>query len=397
MQNLWTEFDDEQPLSESVGRAQKHTISQHRRPTEQAVLSTLREWLLHDFIAPYCRSLAATRIFRRCYWIDGLGGKHILQLTLSISQALAKESKPIALHSIVLEAKNSRRKEPNAGKSISLPRESGVAHASWHEAASTLLQALDQSAAIFLLNPFGSSTPFSIEDLTPLYQRTAPTELFLFISHKQVETLLLPLLDTSVGASAFTALLRSDRWKSLLADSTEIEHTIDGLIKAFLVSIQQQHFLTVQRIPLLMHTAPAIVEPVPYTLIFATRRQDSLVHMNDAICAYRRRLQEQSLEGVLTEEWFAAQQRERFAGEIQQLHQRILHQGRTQRQRRWPDLRQQVLVANFGQFTLHDYDLVIQKMLQSGEVRCEWRQKPVENPDHEDSRIPGNEDTLLWK
>ena len=397
MQNLWSEFDDEQPLSESAGRAQKHTISQRRRPTEQAVLSILREWLLHDFIAPYCRSLAATRIFRRCYWIDGLGGKHLLQLTLSISQALANESKPIALYSILLEAKNSRRKETNADKSITLPQESGVVHASWPEAASMLLQTLDQSAAIFLLNPFGSSTPFSIEDLTPLYQRTAPTELFLLISHKQVETLLLPLLDTSTGASAFTALLRSDRWKSLLADSTEIEHTIDGLINAFLVSLRQQHFLTVQRIPLLMHTAPTIVEPVPYNLIFATRRQDSLVHMNDAICAYRRRLQEQSLEGVLTEEWFAAQQRERFAGEIQQLRQRILHQGRTQRQRRWPDLRQQVLVANFGQFTQHDYDQVIQNLLQSGEVRCEWRQKPAENPDHDDSRIPGNEDTLLWK
>jgi hypothetical protein len=396
MQNLWSDFDDEQQLSESAGRAQKHTVSQRRRPTEQAVLSILREWLLHDFIAPYCRSLAGTRIFRRCYWIDGLGGKHMLQLTLSISQALANESKPIALHSILLDAKNSRRKEANADKSITLPQEGGVVHANWPEAASTLLQALDQSAAIFLLNPFGSSTPFSIEDLTPLYQRTAPTELFLFISHKQAETFLLPYLDTSVGASAFTALLRSDRWKSLLAGSTAIEQTIDGLINAFLVSLRQQHFLTVQRIPLVMHTAPTIVEPVPYSLIFATRRQDSLVHMNDAICAYRRRLQEQSFEGVLTEEWFAAQQRERFAGEIQQLHQRILDQGRTQRQRRWPDLRQQMLVANFGQFTQQDYDLVIQKLLQSGDVRCEWRQKRIENPGHEESRVPGHEDLLIW-
>ncbi len=397
MQNLWSEFDDEQQLSESAGRAQKHVISQRRHPTEQAVLSILREWLLHDFIAPYCRSLAATRIFRRCYWIDGLGGKHMLQLTLSISQALATESKPIALYSIMLEAKNSRRKEASADKSITFPQEGGVVHASWPEAASTLLQALDQSAAIFLLNPFSSTTPFTIEDLTPLYQRTAPTELLLFISHKQVETLLLPYLDTSAGASVFTALLRSDRWKSLLAGSTEIEQRIDGLINAFLFSMQKQHFLTVQRIPLLMHTAPTIVEPVPYTLIFSTRRQDSLVHMNDAICAYRRRLQEQSLEGVLTEEWFAAQQRERFAGEIQQLHQRILHQGRTQRQRRWPDLRQQMLVANFGQFTQQDYDLVIQKLLQSGEVRCEWRKKPSDNPDLEASHIPGNEDTFIWK
>lgn len=397
MQNLWSEFDDEHPLSESAGRAQKHTISHRRRLTEQAILSSLREWLLHDYIVPYCRSLAATRIFRRCYWIDGLGGKPMMQPILSISQALAEDSKPIALLSILLETKNSRRKEAAIGKIITLPKESGVVHASWQEAAPTLLQAIDQSAAIFSLNPFVSSTPFSFEDLAALYQRTVPTELCLLISHKQVETLLLPLLDTPEGASAFTSLLRSDRWKSQLTESTAVEHKIDGLISALLVSMQQQHFLTVQRIPLFMQTAPTIVEAVSYTLIFATRRQDSLLHMNDAICANRRRLQEQSLEGVLTEEWFAAQQRDRLAEELQQLHRRILHQGRTQRQRRWPDLRQQVLVTNFGQFTLNDYDLVIQKLLQSGEVRCEWRQKPVVNPGHEESQVPGNEDLLLWK
>ena len=119
--------------------------------------------------------------------------------------------------------------------------------------------------------------------------------------------------------------------------------------------------------------------------------------MNDAVCMYRRRLHEQSLQGVLTEDWFAAQQRERLAEEIQQLYQRILRQGRAQRQRRWPELRQQILIANFGQFTLHDYDQVIYKLLQNGEVRCEWRQQPAQNPEIRDSRIPGNEDILLWK
>lgn len=396
MQNLWPEFNDEQPLSESAGRAQKQTISQRRRPTEQAVLSTLREWLLHDYIVPYCRSLAATRIFRHCYWVDGLGGNPVLQPALAISQALAQENKPISLHYIALESKSSKRKEANAGKSITLPKEHGVVRASWQETSSTLLQAIDQSAAIFLLNPFGNPGPFSIEDLAPLYQRTAPTELCLLIAHKQVETRLLPLLYTPAGASAFTALLHSDRWKALLTDNADMEQLIHGLSGAFLASIQRQHFLTVQRISLHMQTAPAVVEPVPYTLLFATRRQDSLIGMNDAVCLYRRRLQEQSLQGVLTEEWFAAQQRDRLAEEVQQLHQRILHLGHTQRQRRWPDLRQQVLVANFGQFTLSDYDQVIQKLLQSGEVRCEWRQKAVEHSTSEKRCIPGNDDLLLW-
>ncbi|HEX6108024.1 MAG TPA: hypothetical protein VFZ02_01330, partial [Ktedonobacteraceae bacterium] len=125
MQNLWPEFETEQLLSESAGRAQKQTASQRRRPTEQVVLSTVREWLLHEYIVPYCRSLAATRIFRRCYWIDGLGGNHILQPALSTSQELAKENKPISLHYIALKSKSSKRKEANTARNITLPKESG--------------------------------------------------------------------------------------------------------------------------------------------------------------------------------------------------------------------------------------------------------------------------------
>ena len=392
MQNLWPEFDNQQPLSEAAQRAH-----QRRRTTEQAVLSSLRDWLLHDYIVPYCRSLAATRIFRRCYWIDGLGGSPILQPLISISQALAKESKPITLLSILLESKGSKRKEANAERSITLPKESGVVHTSWLEAAPTLLQAIDQSAAIFLLNPFAGSAPFSFEGLAPLYQRTAPTELCLLISHRQIESRLLPFLRTPTGASAFTAFLHSDRWKALLANDAGIDHVVDGLIEAFLISIQQQHYLSVQRVALLMQTGPAVVETVPYTLIFATRRQDSLISMNGAVCMYRRHMHEQSHQGVLTEDWFAAQQRERLAEEMQQLYQRVLRQGRAQRQRRWPDLRQQMLIANFGQFTLYDYDQVIYTLLQNGEVRCEWRQQPSQNPEIGDQRIPGNEDILVWK
>ena len=396
MQNLWPEFDNEQVQSASAGRAQKQSAFQRRRPTEQVVLSTLREWLLHEYVVPYCRSLAATRIFRRCYWIDGLGGNHILQPALSTSQELAKENRSIDLHYVALESKSNKRKEASTGGNITLPKESGSMRASWPDAAPSLLQAIDQSAAIFSPNPFASSTPFNFEDLSPLYQRTAPTELCLLISQKQIESRLIPFLRTPNGASSFTSLLRSDRWKSLLADNSEMKHLVDGLTGAFFDSMQQQHFLTVQRIPLLMHTAPAVVEPVPYTLIFATRRQDSLFIMNDAICIYHRRMHEQSLEGVLSEAWYAAQQSDRLAEEMQQLYQRVLQQGHAQRQRRWPDLRQQALLTNFGQFTLHDYDNVIQKLLQSGEVRCEWRQRPIENPQSEKQRIPGNEDLLLW-
>src|SRR5438477_8176307 len=116
MQNLWPEFDNEHLLTESAGRAQKQSASLRRRPTEQLVLSTLREWLLYDYIVPYCRSLAATRIFRRCYWIDGLGSSHVLQQALSTSQELVNENRSIFLHYVELESKNNKRKAASAGE-----------------------------------------------------------------------------------------------------------------------------------------------------------------------------------------------------------------------------------------------------------------------------------------
>ena len=391
MLNLWAEFDNELSPADSAGRVQ-HPLPPRRRPTEQAILSSLRDWLLHDYIVPYARSLAATRIFRRCYWIDGLGGNPNLQPLGSIAQSLAKETKPITLRVLALEARSSKRKEPKTEHNISMPKDSGTLRASWPEAAPALLQAIDQSAAIFLLNPFASSTPFSYEDLSSLYQRTAPTELCMLISYKQIEARLLPFLRTSDGASAFTALLRSDRWKALLTTDA----AVDGLIDAFLASIQQ-HFLSAQRIALSMQAGRALVAPVPYTLLFATRRQDSLACMNDAVCLHRRSLYEASHRGVLTEEWFMTQQREQHAEEMQHLYQRILAQGRVQRSRRWPDLRQQLLIAQFGQFTVQDYDEIICKLLQNREVRCEWRRQSLAGPENEEHRIPGNDDILLWK
>ena len=160
------------------------------------------------------------------------------------------------------------------------------------------------------------------------------------------------------------------------------------------VTSMQQHFLWVQRIAFQLQVRPAVVETAPYTLIFATRSKDSLATMNDAVCLYHRRLALQSHRGLLGEEWFATQEQEHLAGEIQQLCQRTLQLGQIQRPRRWPDLRQQLLLANFGRFTLDEYDEVIGTLSRQGNVRFEWKRRPAED---EERRVPGNEDTLLWK
>ncbi|SRR6266487_6367298 len=408
--NLWTEFDNARHPPDAIGH-----MPRSRRLTERALLASLREWLLHDYAVAYCRSLAATRIFRRCYWIDGLGvdsrapadedsaGRNgserkkaasvppALQPIVSLSQLLAQEDKPIALHGLLLGT--SKRKDAKSGQPVALPKGSGIVKTSWQEVAAALLKEIGQAPAIFLLNPFGPAL-FSYEDLAPLYQRTVPTELCLLAPHKQLEMHLRAARRNTAQAAQLTGVLRTDRWKTLPDGEEELTQALDGLLDLLTTSMQRYFPLPVQRIGLPMQVRPAVVEEVPYTLIFATRRQDSVISMNDAVCLYRRRINARSRQGVLGEEWFATQEQQRLSAEQQQLYQHALQQGRAQRARRWPDLRQQLLLAQFGQFTLQEYDTVMQQLLTNGEVRCERRTRNVEG---EEVRVPGNNDTLLWR
>lgn len=440
----------------------KRTLRGSRRVTERDILSQLRSWLLTEYVAPYCRSLASTRIFRHCYWIDALDGvtrtqltttpidndnsppatknghgrkkalpqalhayPAILQPTIKLSQELALESKPIKLHSLFLaggsssekrrvgqnkQADKQTLKEAHNGNlahvesPLLLPTESGIISQSWLEAAPQLLPAIEQSPAIFLLNPL-TPTLFTERDLVPLYRRATPTELCLFLSHKQIlahlQTTRKAATASQAIATTFTNLLRTDRWKTLIPENDEIgntdeeryEQATSGFIELLTASLKRHFTFPIQAISIPVLLGPATVENAPYTLLFATKRQASLFSMNDAICHYRRSLEEESYNGVLGEEWFRAQQQDRYNEARQQLAQRILQQGRAQRTRRWPDLRQQLLLTLFGQFLLEEYDGIILQLLLNKHVYCTWRKS---SPIEETGGTPENDDTLTW-
>ena len=422
----------------------RRTARGSRRPSERDVLSQLRTWLLEDYVAPYCRALASTRIFRHCYWIDALDGVTRAQLTaqpiekseeegesrggasqpptvakgrgrkkgtpqalheyppvlqpvLKLSQALALESRSITLYSLFLAGGSSNarsRRESHTTKDASndngpggappllLPKASSILPQSWLEAASQILPVIEQSPAIFLLNPLAPLL-FTENDLIPLYRRATPSELCLFLSHKQIIAHLQATRTPSqTVATTLTTLLRTDRWKTLVPDDQDTGHrhegpqyeqAITGFIELLSTSLKRHFAFPVQAMAIPILVGPATVENAPYTLLFATKRQDSLFSMNDAIFRYCRRLEECSYSGVLGEEWFLTQLQNRYDQTRQQLTQRILQQGRAQRARRWPDLRQQILLTRFGQFPIQDYDISIQQLLLSGDVSCSWR------------------------
>ncbi|HEU0000171.1 MAG TPA: hypothetical protein VFQ36_04695 [Ktedonobacteraceae bacterium] len=454
--NLWAESDnpDTETHIAPTRAGTRFIASASASSRDNAVLPALRSWLLTDYVAPYCRSLAATRIFRRCFWLDGLGGlRHMpkkagesqgreqgsgrdesrpymfdnfveaeqqtrdgsrpgkaakkaqseilppaLQGVAALAGELARESKPITLQAIALDNGKGGRVQDT----FVLPKESTVINATWREAAPALLPAIEQFATIFLLNPLAVAKPsvkntipfMTVDEFAALFQRTTPTELCLVMMHRQVESVLLPALRKPEGAAAFTALLRSDRWKALLAREGEDAQRVDKVIDLWLTALQP-HFTFVQRIAFPVLIGPATVEDAPCSLVFATRRQDSLVCMNDVVRDYRRRIEQESRRGILNEGWFAAQQAERDMQALRQLSEDTLREGRARAPRRWSDLRQQLLLERFGQWTLHEYDEVMCRLIQEDEVRCAWRQP--EPADTSACRVPGNEDVLQWQ
>jgi hypothetical protein len=397
--SLWDEYDDQLKAATGVkhGRA--------RGLTEQAIVSSTRGWLLQDYARAFCRALAATRLYHRCYWIDGWGPDrpaHTPSLSAAIadlSHELARGDKPLALHGLLLDASAGKRGKPpapygaSAWEALTLPAESAALRASWPEIAPALLKEIELAPAIFLLRPFGQAL-FTYADLSLLYQRSsAPTELCLLIGHRHIELHVASASRSAEHAASLTALLRTDRWKALRSDATASAFDVSGIV-ALLQSVMQQHFRWVIPVTLSLQVRPALVESAPYSLLFASRHRESLLSMNDALCLFHHRLSAQSRQGILAEGWFARQEEERSNAQIQQLRGRVLHLGRARRARRWPDLRQQLLLEHFGLFTLGAYDTVMRDLLLSGALRCEWRRPaPAEN---DQQRVPGNDDTLLW-
>jgi len=401
--SLWDEYDNQ--IASTTGTKHRQTHA----PTEQAIVSSTREWLLRDYVSAFCRALAATRLYRRCYWVDAWGiaqkslqAPPVIQAIVELSKALAQENKPIALNGLLLDSSASGRKGARASQNgaapknetLALPGDSGILRASWPESAQALLKEIENVPAVFLLNPCGP-TLFTYDDLALLAQRSsAPTELCLLVSHRQIETHIVAAARSAARAAALNALLRTDRWKTLLTREEGVPFHASGVVDLLQASLRQ-HFRWVQPIALSVQSRPVLVEPAPYTLLFASRHKDGLNSMNDALCAHGRRLYNQSRQGILAEEWFASQQQQRLAGELRQLRQRTLQLGQAQRPRRWPELRQQLLLENFGQFTLRDYDEVICELLLDNKVRCEWRRAAPASTTSQ--RIPGNDDTLLWR
>lgn len=440
MHDLWADVDQE--YSQMAARAGTRA----RSVRQGDLLTSLRLWLQEEYLAGYCRALRQNPLYRRCYWIDALGGEPErraqaagsseadsggeigpgprerssgrrraqiqpqhpwLQPLSALHARLLAEGRSLALYGLLLTGPAGGRSASRPGSSSSshkaglvIPREGGLVAASWPEAATAILQLLDQAPAVFALNPLTPAL-FRYEDLEPLWQRAAPTELCLLIMHRQLESRLRAARRLEQQAVALHNLLRSDRWRALMPRDEAAPLSPEALAELLdlLLSQIQRHFPLTQRIALPRASGPALIETAPYTLLFATRRQDSLLAMNDAVCIYWRRLEEQSQADLLGSDWFQARREERLATAREQLYQRTLQMGRALRSRRWPDLRQQLISSTFGQFTQAEHDAVIQRLLHEGLVRCEWR-RPRSTPPSEEADasepVPGPDDLLIW-
>ena len=397
-------------------------------PGERAFWEDWKARALPGFVIPYCRALAASRLHRSCWWVDGLAaagrstGASAGSASAEAIEALAAAS--FTLRALRLDAHPLKSQELQAAPASEEPASNGPKQRNTpardqpsaqeipaSASRSELPEMLGTSAAVLLLNPF-AAPPLAAEDLLPLCQRRANTELLLTISAAQVERLALhSLADNGTGARAvgergdasprladapppaLTALLRSDNWKAVWTGEGTAASKVARMLD-LLQGLLKPHFLYVC-------LAPLGDAPTPrHFLLFASRQYPGLVLMNDFLCAELARLGREREAHALQGDWFAKRRQRERAAAWAALKEELHTLGRARRARLWPDLKPTLVLGHFGQFSTADYDAALRELLQEGRVSCRWspatlQAAPAETPDALPAeRIPGQQDFL---
>src|SRR6266852_7747750 len=120
--NLWAESDNLELASRPPQQTKKPGTGVGTRfiTSPNAIVPALRAWLLADYVAPYCRLLAATRIFRRCFWIDAPGGTRNAAKKAGESQG-REESHPYICDDVI-QAEQSKRGASHLNKAAKKAR-----------------------------------------------------------------------------------------------------------------------------------------------------------------------------------------------------------------------------------------------------------------------------------
>ncbi len=392
-------------------------------PAERAFWEDWRARALAGFVVPYGRALAASRLHRSCWWVDGLasaGRTTGASAGSAVSEAIeALAAASFTLRALRLDTHPPRSQGQEAAQPLAAPageepavngqkrrktptQDQPAVPEIASASRSELPEALGATPAVLLLNPFGSF-PLTAEDLLPLCQRRANTELLLTISAAQVERWAAQsLADSGAGDAsprpadapppALTALLRSDAWKGVWTSEgnapAKLARTLD-----LLQGLLKPHFLYVC-------LAPLGDAPIPrHFLLFASRHYPGLVLMNDFLCAERARLAREREAHALQGDWFAKRRQKARAAAWAALKEELHALGLARRARLWPDLKPALVLAHFGQFSTTDYDAALRELMQEGRVACRWSSAAplvsAETPDSPPAeRIPGQQDFL---
>jgi hypothetical protein len=377
---------------------------------ERAAWEAWKARLLPGFVAPSCQALAASRLHRSCWWVDGLAAGKSSQSSAGAAFAETADllaASGFALRGVRLEWRKPADKAPDARPDQAEPtngqrngrQTSGKVQPSGGEALlplprEDLLAALENAPAILLLNPF-ATPPLTAEELLPLCQRQAPTELLLTISTAQLEYLAAQGLAgqpaPAAGVPALTALLRSDTWKTLWAgpgkSADKVRRTLEmlrGMLKA--------HFLYVCVATLddLPTSAPAPRR----LLLFASRQYASVERLNDFLCAEQARLAREREAHALQGNWFARRREMARAAAWAALKEELHTLGRLRRARLWPDLKPLLVLDHFGQFSAAEHDAALLELLRDGRLACRWSPTADADAATPAERVPGPQDFL---
>ncbi|HEY7126832.1 MAG TPA: hypothetical protein VH540_23035 [Ktedonobacterales bacterium] len=410
MQSL---FDELESATSATAQATVQPAST-AHTSERALLDVWTARLLSGVVVPYCRGLAARRLHRACWWVDGLTSSSKTGKSVSagafVEAATALAGAGFALRGLHLEPPRVRPKRGASGEVAAATETRGKPEAPALPTLASITpgalpEQLGNAPAMLLLDPLAA--PLTTEDLLPLCQRQAPTELLLLISAAKLERLAndvpagTPVVQEALASDApagtaalqgaLTALLRSDAWKGIWARpdnrAEKVRRTLE-LLRALLK-------------PAFLHVclAPLGEQPIPaprHYLLFASRQDASVALVSDYLCAEQARVLAEREARALQGTWFARRREKARAAAWAALKEELYTLGRERRARLWPELKPLLVLAHFGEFSSADYDTALDELMREGRVFCRWSpaNAPADEAGAAARRVPGQQDFL---
>jgi len=336
--------------------------------------SQLKLRILEKYVTPYCYKLGSRA--PKIYYIDGFAGRGVYEdgskgspvLVADLAMQFRSEKRRFELKCMNVEINPSHFE--NLSKNTEKFGQGPVTNlrGDFSSYIPKILEEIGSCPTLFFLDPYGLA-PIKLDNLTPIFQRTASTEILMNFSRNGLHRLAghldkEPKKEAAQKAgqtkvNLLTGILGTERWKQIWrqVDDTAVR---DRMILDLYLEKLNEYFIYVYPIEI----KKEFNSPPKYYLIYATKKYDGVEFINDFVYDIEESLYKRA-HPVLS-----SLSMEPPGKDLTKLKAEIYAYGKRKSKTSLAQIREHFLPERFGWFKLKHYNGLVRELWKvDGKIR----------------------------